>query len=61
MTVLACPDCPFCGNPPAYILPGHVQAWCSNEACEVWVWNPSKTQAENRADAGKIELPDWMR
>ncbi len=54
--LLACPDCPLCGDPPFMTLAGEVQAFCGNEACEVMCWNPSKTRAENLADAGKVEF-----
>lgn len=53
---LACPDCPLCGHPPAFVLVGDVQAWCGNGACEAWTWNPSKTQAENVADIGRVSF-----
>ena len=54
---LACPDCPLCGHPPAFILAGAVQAFCSTVECRVMCWNPSKTRAENLASPWEVELP----
>lgn len=52
---LACPDCPLCGHPPAFILRGCVQAFCGNDDCKAMCWNPSCTQAENLADQERME------
>jgi hypothetical protein len=57
---LACPDCPMCGDPPFMILAGAVQAFCGNEACEAWTWNPSVTRAENLKSVGRVTFSDWM-
>jgi hypothetical protein len=55
--ILASPDCPVCGHPPAFVLVGAVQAFCANDACHVICWNPSLTPAENLADRGEVESP----
>lgn len=58
---LACPDCPLCGDPPFMVLAGDVQAFCGNEACKAWTWNPSRTRAENLADHGHVSFPPgWL-
>lgn len=48
--LLACPACPVCGHPPAFVLAGAVQAFCTNDDCEIVLWNPSETQAVNLED-----------
>lgn len=55
---LACPDCPLCGHPPAFVLVGGVQAFCRNDECGCVCWNPSLTQRENLADIGPVELEE---
>jgi hypothetical protein len=45
--VLLCPVCPLCGQVPAMILAGAVQAFCGNDECRAMSWNPSETAAEN--------------
>ena len=52
---LACPDCPLCGHPPAFVLHGNQQAFCGTLDCAAMCWNPSRTAAENRADHGTGE------
>ncbi len=51
----ACPNCPLCGHPPAFVLVGNVQAFCGNDDCEAMCWNPSLTAAENRRHAVRVE------
>lgn len=49
------PDCPLCGHPPVIIV-GTTQAFCEQDTCEVFVWNPTLTPAENLQDAKVIDL-----
>lgn len=57
---MRCPDCPLCGDPPL-VLVGGVQAFCGNEACKAWTWNPSLTRAENMAKINHVVLPpEWV-
>jgi hypothetical protein len=58
VSALACPDCPVCGHPPAFVLDGGQQAFCGNDACVALMWNPSKSRADNVRDAGTIDLGD---
>jgi len=55
VTGLACPDCPVCGHPPAFVV-GATQAFCDNDDCTALMWNPSKSRADNMRDAGTIDL-----
>ena len=53
---LPCPACPGCGEPPGLAIPGDVQAFCGNEKCRVFTWNPSITAFENFNDMKRIDL-----
>ncbi len=50
------PDCPLCGHPPMFVVGGR-QAFCGNDDCRALGWDMDATPAENRANAGEIELP----
>lgn len=56
MSSFTCPDCPMCGQPPQIQLTD--QAFCGNDECRVFMWIPSRTQAENLADA--TDLPPFF-
>jgi hypothetical protein len=58
MPKIKCPQCPMCGAVPPWIWPGLHQCVCPNEACQVFMWVPWDTAAENLADSHVIELPD---
>lgn len=58
---LRCPFCPFCGDPPAFILVGAVQAFCRNDDCKVMIWNPSETAAKNLHDMGEVDMKTMER
>lgn len=47
-----CPNCPVCGDAAAFISPAMAQTFCTNEECNVLVWNPWDTAAQNLLDAG---------
>lgn len=50
----ASPDCPMCGHPPLLVF--FSQAFCGNDECPVFVWDLASTPAENRADAGFMDV-----
>lgn len=58
MTQLRCPVCPMCGELPMLILQGAVQAFCGNDDCKVWAWNPSATALENLNDMGEVRISE---
>lgn len=49
----ACPDCPFCGNPPKMSL--GASGFCGTEGCDVLSWNLTITHAENMASLHKAD------
>lgn len=53
-----CPRCPQCNSEPVLALPA--QAFCGNEECEAFCWNPTKTLDENLMNANFIDMPDWL-
>lgn len=52
--VIKCPFCPVCGAAPLFIAAGLEQTWCTNEDCNVFMWVPWKSAAENLADQGTV-------
>ena len=52
MAEILTPDCPLCGGPPAIVTPGGTQAFCGNDACDLWFWNPAAGLDDNLMDAG---------
>ena len=50
------PDCPFCGDPPEFII-GTNQAFCGNDKCTLLMWTPTKSLDDNLLDAGMVKLP----
>jgi hypothetical protein len=50
------PACPFCGQPPVFLLGGGTQAFCGNDDCTLLTWNPSLSLDENLLDAGVVHL-----
>ena len=54
---LACPRCPVCNEPPAFILRGAVQAFCGTEDCPAMTWNPSRSAVDNLADMHEVHWP----
>ena len=53
-----CPTCPKCGAVPPYIWPSMYQALCPNDDCDVFMWVPWDTAAENLADAHVLSWDD---
>lgn len=53
--------CPGCGQPAELVLVGGGQAFCGNEDCHVFSWDPAKTLAELADDMQQIELPEAFR
>ena len=51
------PRCPLCDGPPAIMLPGGIQAFCSNDDCTLLCWDPSRSLDENLMDTGFVHLP----
>lgn len=54
---LKSPDCPVCGHPPKFMF-SSVQAFCGNDECNGFTWNPSETPAHQRAHQHHILLTD---
>jgi hypothetical protein len=59
MAEILTPRCPLCNQPPAIALPGATQAFCGNDDCDLWCWNPSVSLDDNLLNAGvaKFEPP----
>lgn len=49
------PDCPGCGQPPGLAL-SLAQVFCTNEECNVFCWDATKTRAENQRNATYVDL-----
>lgn len=56
MTEIKSPDCPLCGHPPKMAMSGGMQAFCGNDDCDGFCWNPSMTLAENRASSTEVRI-----
>jgi len=54
---ILCPFCPKCGTPPDFIWDALYQCWCPNEACDVFMWVPWVSAAENLAHESTVQLP----
>lgn len=54
------PVCPFCGGEP-HAAASHTQWFCGTDGCPCLMWNPRVTPAENRRDAGPIQITDNTR
>jgi hypothetical protein len=52
------PDCPYCGNPPLYVMEGGGQAFCGCDDCPCICWNPNETPAHQRAHENVIDVRD---
>lgn len=49
------PDCPGCGQPPG-LAASPAQVFCTNDKCNVFCWNATRTRAENQRDVSYIDL-----
>lgn len=54
--IIKCPFCPKCGAEPPFIFDSFAQAFCPNEDCDVLMWTPWDTAAENLADMHVAEF-----
>ncbi|HCT78708.1 MAG TPA: hypothetical protein DGT23_19535 [Micromonosporaceae bacterium] len=54
---LKSPDCPACGHPPK-LLVSSAQAFCGNDECNAFCWNPSETPGHQRAHQTHTTLTD---
>lgn len=43
---MACLLCPVCDQPPIFMLGGGTQAFCGNEECRVFTWDPTLSRDE---------------
>lgn len=50
------PNCPYCDQPPAFVLDEGRQAFCGNEECHVLAWNPTQTVEELEAHRKVVDL-----
>lgn len=60
---LATPDCPRCGQPPKLEL-GDDKAFCGNDDCDVFCWDPTRTREQFEAEVTELRLDvfdDWER
>ena len=57
MPEIMTPDCPLCGEPPLWVLGGGTQAFCGNDNCRMFTWNPSLSRSANLQAADFINLP----
>ncbi len=48
--------CPWCRQPPLYLLGGASQAFCGNPECQCFTWDPTRTIEENLTDVKFIDL-----
>jgi hypothetical protein len=55
MTVLACPNCPVCGEPPVMAI-SVVQAFCHTSDCPAITWNMTISKDENLDTTNFIDL-----
>ena len=49
-------SCPRCHEPPMMVLGAGSQAFCGNEACEVFTWNPRESVVEFEANARPVQV-----
>jgi hypothetical protein len=48
-----CLNCPFCDEPPEFVV-GGTQAFCGNNSCTLLMWNPTVSLDDNLMDAGVV-------
>lgn len=53
-----CPTCPLCGSVPPFIYPSFAQAFCTNEDCDVILWEPWVSLAQNLMNANTVKWHD---
>lgn len=57
MAEVLTPRCPLCDSPPWMVLGGGTQAFCGNDDCRLFTWNPSLNRSANLQAADFIEFP----
>ncbi len=60
---LATPNCPRCGQPPKLELDDD-KAFCGNDDCDVFCWDPNRTREQFEAEVTELRLDvfeDWER
>lgn len=55
LPTVAQPRCPRCGQVPMLLVSG-TQAFCANDDCDVFQWNPNESAAQFEAKARTIDL-----
>jgi hypothetical protein len=61
LPIILSPTCPRCGGDADPLLPavsGFTQAVCVNDACDVFMWNPTESAATFEAKAQRIEVEE---
>jgi hypothetical protein len=53
--------CPGCGQVADLVLVGGGQAFCGNDECHVFCWNPAKSLTELFGNMEQVELPKAFR
>jgi hypothetical protein len=56
MPEILTPDCPMCGEPPMMVFGGGTQAFCGNDYCPVFTWDPSKSRDHFLETAREISI-----
>ena len=51
MAEILTPRCPLCHQLPEFNV-GSTQAFCGNDACDLWFWNPAASLDDTLMDAG---------
>lgn len=54
MAEIKCVRCPLCNSLPLLVLGSGAQAFCSNDDCEVILWDACQSLDENLMDAHSI-------
>lgn len=49
------PTCPLCNEGPAFVLPAW-QAFCGNDDCPTFMWNPRDTPEQFRRQATPVRV-----
>lgn len=52
------PFCPRCGHPPVILLGGGHQAFCGDEDCVVFTWDPTESAETFEANARPVRFID---
>ena len=55
MPEILTPNCPLCSRPP--VMAFGETAFCGNDGCTLFCWDPSVSLDANLMDAGVVKLP----